>query len=64
MCKSKHCIYECYNSTNAVANPGFPVGEGGAPSRVGRRPPMRVLFGENIRENVRIGSRYKLDNCL
>ena len=34
--------------TNAVADPGFPVG--------GRRPLTRTLFGENVCENERNGS--------
>ena len=36
------------NLRAAVADPGFPVG--------GRRPPTRMLFGENECENKRIGS--------
>ena len=32
-----------------VADQGFPVG--------GRGPPMQVLFGKNVCENERIGSR-------
>ena len=43
----------------AVAHPGFP--EGGVRGWVdplgGRRPPTRVLFGENVCENERIRSR-------
>ena len=34
-----------------VADPGFPVG-GGGPG-----PPTRVLFGKNVCQNERIGSR-------
>ena len=34
-----------------VADPGFPVGGGG------HGPPTRVLFGENVCKNERIGSR-------
>ena len=42
----------------SVADPGFPVG-GRAPSRLGGcQPPMWVLFGKNICENERIGSRW------
>ena len=39
-----------------MADPGFPVG--GACTRWGggRGPPTRVLFGENVCENERIGS--------
>ena len=33
-----------------LADPGFPVAGG-------RQPPMRTLFGENVCENERIGSR-------
>ena len=36
-----------------MADPGFPVG-GRAPVR-GRGPRMRVLFGENVCKNERIG---------
>ena len=39
-----------------VADPGFPVGGGGAKPLGGRRPLTWVLFGENICENERIGS--------
>ena len=35
-----------------VADSGFPVGGGW-----GRGPPTRALFGENVCENKRIGSR-------
>ena len=40
----------------AGADPGFPVG--GPWTRLGRRGPLTwVLFGENVCENERIGSR-------
>ena len=45
-----------------MADPGFPVGGGGSPTR--------VLFGENVCENERIGSRrgactqHALDLCV
>ena len=38
-----------------MADPGFPIG-GVDPLR-GRGPPTRMLFGENVCENERIGSR-------
>ena len=38
-----------------MADPGFPVG--GGPISGGRGPPMWALFGENVGENKRIGSR-------
>ena len=34
--------------SSAVADPGFPIG--------GRGPPTRALFGENVCKNERIGS--------
>ena len=41
----------------AVADPGFPVG-GGAWTRWGGRGPVtQVLFGKNVYQNERIGSR-------
>ena len=53
-----------------MADPGFPVGGGGAePLGGGRRPPTWVLFGKNICENERIGScwirqcKLKCDCC-
>ena len=39
----------------SVVDPGFPTG-GVGPLGV-RRPPTQVLFGENVCENERIGSR-------
>ena len=39
----------------AVADPGFPVG--GVDRLGGCGPPTRVLFGENVCKNERIGSR-------
>ena len=41
----------------SVADPGFSVG-GGADLLGGRRPLTRMLFGENMCENERIGSCY------
>ena len=41
--------------TEAVADPGFPVG-GRSPVRGVHGPPTQVLFGENVCENERIGS--------
>ena len=40
----------------SAADPGFPVG--GTPTRWGRRPLTWVLFGRNVCENERIGSRW------
>ena len=39
-----------YSLIITVADPGFPV-------RGRRGPPIRALFGENVCENKRIGSR-------
>ena len=39
-----------------VADPGFPIGGGGQPFG-GCRPLTWVLFGKNVCENERIGSR-------
>ena len=40
-----------------MADPGFPVGGGGLGPIGGHGPLMQVLFGENVCENERIGSR-------
>ena len=40
------------------ADPGFSVGGADPFSGEGRGPPMRVLFGENVCENEKIGSRW------
>ena len=42
--------------SKSVADPGFPVG-GGLDLLGGCGPPMQALFGENVCENKRIGSR-------
>ena len=39
-----------------MADPGFPLG-GGVEPLGGRGPPTWALFGENVCENQRIGSR-------
>ena len=43
-----------------VADPGFPVsgGGGGAKPFGGHQPPKRALFGENMCNNEKIGSRW------
>ena len=44
----QHAIKSVYYT---MADPGFPVG--------GHRPSTRVLFGKNVCENERIGSRWR-----
>ena len=48
-------VYLKKTQYNAVADPGFTVG--GTPTCWGCQPPTQVLFGENVCENERIGSR-------
>ena len=42
--------------SNAVADPGFPVGGAVHPLGGGRGPPKWALFSENVCKNERIGS--------
>ena len=53
-----HVVAQCYllfPHTHSVADPGFLVG--GVDPIGGRGPPMWALFGKNVCENERIGSR-------
>ena len=49
--------------TNAVADPGYPVG-GHGPVGGGHGPPTRALFSKNVWENKRIGSHGGGGMCL